>query len=127
MKIAKLRGPLSAVVIGAALATGPSAVADEGGRDYRPAPHHAFTNGDQGPYRTAPHHPHPGEATIPYELVADPPPAPSSGGGTDWNDVVIGGAAAAVLLATAGVLARRRTSPRMANREEALEAVGLPD
>ena len=127
MKIAKLRGPLSAVVIGAALATGPSAVADEGGGNYRPAPHHAFTDGDQGPYRAAPHHPQPGEATIPYELVADPPPVASSGGGIDWDDVVIGGAAAAVLLATAGVLARRRTSPRMANREEALEAVGLPD
>jgi hypothetical protein len=125
MKIAKLRGPLGAVVIGAALATGSSAVADEGGRHYRPAPHHQVTDGDQMPYRPAPHHPQPGEVTIPYGLVADPPPAASSGGGIDWDDAVIGGAALAVLAATAGVLARRRPRPRTANQEEAVEAVGL--
>lgn len=125
MKIAKLRGPLGAVVIGAALATGSSAVADEGGRHYRPAPHHQVTDGDQMPYRPAPHHPQPGEATIPYGLVADPPPAASSGGGIDWDDAVIGGAALAVLAATAGVLARRRPRARTANQEEALGAVGL--
>ena len=47
MKIAKLGGALGAVIIGAALATGPSAVADEGGRGYRPAPHHEFTDSRQ--------------------------------------------------------------------------------
>ena len=125
MKIAKLRGPLSAVVIGAALATGSSAVADEGGKHYRPAPHHQVTDGDPMPYRPAPHHPQPGEATIPYGLVADPPPAASSGGGIDWDDAKIGGAALAVLAATAGVLARRRPRARAANQEEALGAVGL--
>ena len=123
----RLRASMGALVIGALLATASSAVADEGGRDYRPAPHHAFTVGDQGPYRSAPHHPHPGEVTIPYELVADPPPAASSGGGFDWGYAVIGGAglAVAVLVVTAGALARRRPTPRTANREETLEPVGL--
>ena len=127
MKIARLRGPLGAVVIGAALATGSSALADDGGRSYRAAPHHPIADADKGPYRPAPHHPYPGEATIPHVLATDQLPVDSSGGGIDWNDAVIGGAALAVLVATAGGLARRRTSPRMANREEALEAVGLPD
>ena len=123
MKIAKLRGPLGAVAIGAALATGSSAVADEGGRHYRPAPHHEVTD-DQRPYRAAPHHPQPGEVTIPYGLVAEPSAA-SSAGGLDWDDAVIGGGALAILVATAGVFARRRLTPKTANREDALEAVGL--
>jgi hypothetical protein len=124
MRIAKLRGPLGAVAIGAALATGSSAVADDGGRHYRPAPHHEFTD-DQRPYRAAPHHPQPGEVTIPYGLVAEPPPAASSGGGIDWDDAVIGGGALAVLMATAGVLARRRLTPKTATRDGEARAEGV--
>ncbi len=117
MKIVKLGGALGAVIIAAALACGPSALADEGGRGYRAAPHHEFTDSQQTPYRPAPHHPQPGEVTIPYELVADPPAAESSGGGIDRDDAVIGGAVVALLAATAGAvaLARRQRMPRTAS------------
>ena len=60
-------------------------------------------------------------------LATDQLPVDSSGGGIDWNDAVIGGAALAVLVATAGGLARRRSTPRTANREQALEPLGLRD
>ena len=118
MKIVKLGGALGAVIIAAALACGPSALADEGGRDYRPAPHHEFTAGQQSPYRPAPHHPQPGEVTIPYGLVADPPAAASSGGGIARENVLIGGAVLALLAGTTGALflARRQRTPRVAGR-----------
>ena len=47
MKIVKLGGALGAVIIAAALACGPSALAGESGSDYRPAPHHEYTGSDQ--------------------------------------------------------------------------------